>query len=1245
MNEASSSSSALLRPALARQVDLVCTRFEVAWKDGGRPRIEDFLGDAAEPERSALLHELVLLDAHYRRNQGERPAAGDYEVRFPADAARIRGAFAAEFPAENSATDGERARGLLTDPYGSGSDSGQVPARPPLPGQLGVAGRNELFEEIGRGGMGRVLRGCDPDLRRELAVKVLREEYRGDASAESRFVEEAQVGGQLQHPGVVPVYELGRFGDGRPFFTMKLVKGRTLADLLEERPAPAHDLTRFLTIFEQTCQALAYAHSKGVIHRDLKPSNVMVGTFGEVQVMDWGLAKVLSGRSAHDPEARTAATIIRTVRTDSTAEDDGRTGVVGTPSFMAPEQAQGAVDAADERADVFGLGAILCVILTGQPLYTAPDRAEMLRQAAAGDAAAAFGRLDGCGADRELVALCKACLAAERGGRPRDAGEVAARVGAYAAAVRERLRQAELARAAAETRAVEERKRRRVSLALAAAVLALVAVGAGSGLLVQNQAAGRRTDQARREAEQRQVIESALEKAVALRQQARWREAAAVLEQARDVLGNSGPDDLRQRLNVAEAELTLVNRLDAIRQRRATMIEGHFDYQTAEHDYAAAFQEASLAEVGDDETEVTARLHASGISGQLIAALDDWALVAQKPESRSWLLRVARRAAPDPWGDRFRDPEVWQQQQALQALADEALRDDGAMLYELSPHLLEALGWLLGGGAEAVPLLRAAQRRNPSDFWLNLDLGNALYNAKQGEEALGYYRAAVALRPDSSVSHNNLGCALHAKQDLDEAIAEYHKAIGLDPGYAPAHSNLGSALHAKQDLDEAIAEYHKAIGLDPGLAPAHNNLGAALFDTNDVDGAIAEYRQAIDLDPKFAGAHNNCGLALRAKQNLEGAIAEYRQAIAIDPKFAPPHYNLGCALFAAKNVGGAITEFRRTIDLNPKLAAAHYDLGCALRESKNVDGAIVEYHKAIDLDPKHAMTHNNLGNALSDKKDLDGAIAEYRKAIDLDPKNAYAHSNLGSALHVKQNLDGAIAEYQEALRLKEDFPEAHCNLGKAYRQQGRFADALTALKRGHELGSKNPGWPHPSGQWVRIVEQLIALDDKLAKFLKGEAEPTDAAELLALGQLCQQYKQQHSVAARFYADAFAADPQLAADLQQQHRYNAACCAALASAGKAEDAKNLPDKVVLTLRRQALRWLWADLALYAKLAERDDPKVIEALREQLGHWQKDDDLVTVRGKDAMNRLPDDERGQWRQLWQDVAVVLKKLEDNN
>jgi serine/threonine protein kinase len=265
-------------------------------------------------------------------------------------------------------------------------------ARPPA---AGPAGRLQLLGEVARGGMGAILKGRDTDLGRDIAVKVQLETHQGKTELVQRFVEEAQISGQLQHPGVVPVYELGQFPDKRPYFTMKLVKGQTLAKLLDERsdkrpacrgeedttsgPLVATGLPQLLKVFEQVCQTLAYAHARGVIHRDLKPANIMVGAFGEVQVMDWGLGKVLAEGGVADEQRtqlRQEVSIIRTRRSEG-SEGPGSSGtqtqagsVLGTPAYMAPEQARGDLELVDERADVFGLGAILCEILTGRPPFT-----------------------------------------------------------------------------------------------------------------------------------------------------------------------------------------------------------------------------------------------------------------------------------------------------------------------------------------------------------------------------------------------------------------------------------------------------------------------------------------------------------------------------------------------------------------------------------------------------------------------------------------------------------------------------------------------------------------------------------------------------------------------------------------------------------------------------------------------------------------------------------------------------------
>ena len=356
------------------------------------------------------------------------------------------------------------------------------PTSPETSKLSGQPSRYQLIGELARGGMGAIFQGRDLDLGRDLAVKVIREEHRDHPEMVRRFVEEAQIGGQLQHPGIVPVHELGRLPDGRLFIAMKLVRGRTLAALLATRRGPDEDRMRFLSIFEQVCQTMAYAHARGVIHRDLKPSNIMVGSFGEVQVMDWGLAKVLDQGGVADEEkailASGDASAVWTLRSGSAAMESRPGSVLGTPSYMAPEQARGALDTLDERADVFALGSILCEILTGQPAFVGKGGAELYRKAERADLSDALARLDACDADAELVALARSCLAAAPKHRPRDAGMVVAGLTAYLRGVEGRLREAELAQARAETRAAGERRRRLLTLALAASVLATALIGA-----------------------------------------------------------------------------------------------------------------------------------------------------------------------------------------------------------------------------------------------------------------------------------------------------------------------------------------------------------------------------------------------------------------------------------------------------------------------------------------------------------------------------------------------------------------------------------------------------------------------------------------------------------------------------------------------------------------------------------------------------------------------------------------------
>jgi serine/threonine-protein kinase len=969
--------------------------------------------------------------------------------------------------------------------------------------------RYQFHGEIARGGMGAVLRGRDAELGRDLAAKVLLEKYAQRPELVRRFVEEAQIGAQLQHPGVVPVYDIGRLGE-RPFFTMELVRGRTLAAMLAERADSAADRPRFLGIFLQVAQTLAYAHSRGVIHRDLKPANIMVGAYGEVRVMDWGLAKVLPEGGVADEAAaardrRPAAddTAVRTGRStgsDAGADTDTQAGaLLGTPAYIPPEQATGAVNRLDRRTDVFGLGAILCEILTGEPPYVGRSGEEVRRRAAGSDLAEALARLDACGADAELLALTKACLAAEPADRPKDAQAVAESVTGYLHGVQERLRRAEVGRAAALVQAAEERKRRRVQLALAASVLLTLGLAGGGALWAQRQRAAAAVREAAVEAD----IAAALRAAETCQGQERYDDAHAALSRAEGLLAGGGAA-LSDRVAAARIDLDMLSRLDTIRlQEAAVDVEGHFDAKGAARLYAEAFRDYGIP-VGNLEAGQAARwLAGRAIREQLVAALDEWARVTADKDEAGRLVALARTVDPNPAGPaaRLRQALAEKDRAALVDLAR------GDALANLGPAHLVALGGklrALGAAAEAAELLRQAQGQYPGDFWINHSLALTLtrLTPPPAEEAVGFFRAALALRPDSP------------------------------------------------------------------------------------------------------GVYVNLGVALKAQGDLAGAVVAYRRAIALAPRYAAPHNNLGLALKAQGDVPGAVDAFRA----------------------------------ALERDPTNATVCRNLGNALKDRGDLPGAVAAYRKAVALDPDNATGHYNLGNLLRAQDDSAGAAAAFRRAIEVKPDYAQAYCNLGGALLDLGQFADSLAAFRRGHELGSQDPSWKYPSARWVQQAERYVALDAKLPAILRGDARPADAAERLALAKICI-HKRMYRAATRFTTEAFAGSPALAAQATDD-RYNAACSALLAAAGRGTDAAGLDDAARADLRRQALDWLRAELAAHAKRLTDGNDAARQRVRVTLRQWQQDADLAGVRGDDALAKLPEAERAAWQKLWADAADLSHK-----
>ena len=953
--------------------------------------------------------------------------------------------------------------------------AGQGPgdSKPDIPG-------HEIQAELGRGGMGVVFKARHLKLNRLVAVKMmLAGNYAGPRQL-GRFLREAEALAGLGHPNVVQVHDVGEL-DGLPYFTMEYVEGGSLSQKLAGAPQPAGQAAALVTTLAGAVDA---AHQGGIVHRDLKPANVLLTADGAPKISDFGLARRLDG-------------------------EHGLTWTgtpVGTPSYMAPEQAGGESLELGPAVDVYALGAILYELLTGRPPFRAATAAETMLQVIHQEPVPPL-RLN-TNVPRDLQTICLKCLHKEPQRRYATAAALAEdlyrfqrgeSILARPAGVPERLRKW-VRRHPTETGTLT------VSLLL---VIALVG-GVSLGLTwAQQGSAGRRTrGRDRSQGGGGAARQRPLDGSVATRPRHGPRRGWAA--------GGPGPSFASGSPTGASRDLDLVIKLDAIRLKRLTHGELAFYKAQADQAYAEAFPRAGLGKLHDRPSSVASKLSASAVRGALVAAVHDWAVCATGRAERDWLLEVARQAEPeaDGWRDRILDPAVWDDPGALAELAR-------TVPERLSVSMLLALGERLNAvGGDAPSFLKRVQKEHPADFWVNLILGNSLVLHQVPAEASGYYRAALASRPGAAVGYCAVGDTLRLQKSFTEATEYYQKALELDRHYARAHSNLGLTLQAQDRLDDAIRYYRHAVQLDPNYAWAHNNLGDALRLKGRLDEAYDHCQQAIMLEPKNFVIQTSLYNDLLKQGRRQEARVAWRGALDANPREAEAWYGYAeLCLFL-----GQLDEYRRVrSDLLDRFGATTFSFVAEPigRTCLLLPGTEDELRKAVAL--------------------ADRAMAA--KDSTPDWVQRYLLFAKGAGRISSRPAERAAITMMEGEASKVMGPAPRLILAMAQHGLGR-----PQLRHEKTLAGKaviSFDWSDVSGGQPRRLDLCHVLRREaealivpsLPAFLKGEYQPVDNNERLALVGICQS-QGLNLVAARLYADAFASDPAWAEDLTSECRNRA-----------------------------------------------------------------------------------------------------------
>jgi serine/threonine protein kinase/Flp pilus assembly protein TadD len=860
--------------------------------------------------------------------------------------------------------------------------------------QLPSFGRYQLRQKLGQGGMGVVYRAYDTELKRDVALKTIlcaREQV-----LIKRFTKEAEAMAKLAHQGLVKIYDVGKV-DGRPYLTMEFIEGKNLAQLLkEEKLSPR----RAAEILNKVAQAIAYAHSKGILHRDLKPSNIMIGGQNEPKVMDFGLALDVTSET-------------KLSHTGST---------LGTPAYMSPEQTLGKRKEIDERSDVYALGVVLYEMLVGaQPFrgMTAPMAVEILEKEPPAPSQLSH-RIS-----RDISNICLKAMAKDKKDRYQSVSEMAEDLQRFLA------KEPVLAhgpRLIYRAKRLLRQKLNMVVVALVSAALALLWSG------MDKRPAKPNIPDNRDERHTNTHVTG---------------EHSKIVERLMSELGDGTPEP-----GMSDRYVT-----EIVRMKSSETVKKLLSYLYAHSLWQRRAAIEALGKLGDGNT----RVDGHDVVEWLLLRLPDLDLYKteemQEAHDIIWALgRIADGRAFTMVSEvRQKSGEnsvFWENTKIPHSWLPLPPKKNATTVaeYVTQALALEDKGDLAG----AIGNFSKALELDPSHAATYNNRGKV--RAKQGDfaGAISDFTKAIAIDPTNALVYNNRGVAWASQGDSNRAVSDYNKAIALRPQYAEAYANRASLRLQRGDMISTISDSSKAIELNPQAVAAYNARSHARLTLNDINGALADANKAIALNPNYPASYMTRGNACAGNKNWEGAISDYSKAIELNPQDANAYFNRGNVRDNKGDRDGAISDYGKAIELQPNHAEAYGNRGQVYDGKGDIDKAISDYSKSIELNPKNVEPYVNRGLARHRQGDWEAEMSDYNAAIHVAPLYAKSYFNRGMLWVEKNEPDNAVNDFTKAIELDAKLALAYKMRGTLRMKQNNHEAAANDLMRYIHMQPEDP---------------------------------------------------------------------------------------------------------------------------------------------------------------------------------------------